>query len=125
MRKSKKKLLLAYEFFPNPKNEWFGFSIEPLNLFDKSQYKYLFFDLKLEDLDCDLEVGYGNRDKTEWLRIRTSRLANRQWHQFKLEFNQNNCIDNLCTLLIFRSIGRFSRAKISVSEAYFTKGINA
>lgn len=125
VRQARKKISFSYDFHPNPKCEWFGFSIEPINLFDKSQYQCLYFELMVDSLNCELEVGYGNKDKMEWLRVDTSRLVNRHWYHFKLEFSKKIDINNLCSLFNLRSVGHSNSGKISVSEIFYTNSENS
>jgi hypothetical protein len=122
IREIRKKISVAYEFFPNPKSEWFAFSIEPKKFpFDKSGYNCLYFELMITGLDCNLEVGFGGPQRTEWLRINTKKLKAARWYQFKIEFSQKEPINKLHSLFVVRSAGFFRTGKISVANLFYTK----
>jgi hypothetical protein len=118
-RQLKEKISLSYDFSLNRQIECFWASIETRAPFNKSKYQSLCFDLMVEGSNGNLEVGYGNRNRTEWRLIHTNRLAPKRWHQFRFKFSKIDEINDLNSLFILRSVGRIDLGTISVSDIFY------
>jgi hypothetical protein len=110
---------MAYQFLPNPEISWFGFSLFSEKTFDKTPFSSLSFELKAYNLNCSIEVGYGDKFRTEWIEIRKSTLKNNTWCKFRIDFSKENPLNLLNTLFSIRSRGDYSKGNISVREVFF------
>ena len=119
-RKFSNFFLAVYEFNPKTgKKNWFGFSIPAKNIFDRSAFRFLCFNIKTEDLNCGIEVGYGTRKNMEWLVVDKSKYSNKKWCHIRLAFNKNYAISSIDTLIAFRNHNVYSSGKIYLSDIYF------
>jgi hypothetical protein len=104
---------------PNRNKIWFALSIDGTPAISRGSYKSIVFDLKIENLNCDLEVGFGDFTRVEWLPIRSSKLTNGEWYQFKVSFSKSKPFDHLKTLFAIRSLGHYTTGSISLAEVYY------
>lgn len=104
---------------PNKKKIWFALSIEGTPAISRGTFENIFFDLKVSDLNCDLEVGFGDATRVEWLPIKVDKLKNNEWYQFRIEFSKTRPFEHIRTLFAIRSLGHYSKGTISLSEIYY------
>jgi hypothetical protein len=120
LRKINSSFVESYEFYPKiSRTPWFGFSIEAIKTFDRSNYELLCFDLKIVDLDCGIEVGFGEAKKMEWVAIDLSKFRNNTWRKVQLSFTKINPLTHLDTLIAFRNQDPYSEGEIHLSDIFF------
>lgn len=110
---------MIYEVLPNGEMGWFGFSIYSEKIFKKTRFKFLFFKIRVENLNCEIEVGYGDKNRMEWIKCNKSALKNNTWCKFKIEFTKKNPIDLINTIFSVRSHGIYLKGKLYIGEVYF------